>query len=503
MATAAEELFTAYNLGADAQAFVAKPGKMLIGAEWVDAQSGKTLDVIDPASETVLTTVPAGDKNDIDAAVRAARAAFEGPWSSLPPTVRELMLFRVGDLIEKHAEEFAQLDSLDNGKSATVAQQVDVGMAIAFTRYMAGWATKIEGKTIDVSLPFPDVQGFAYTRREPVGVVGAIVPWNFPLIMAVWKIIPALAAGCTVVLKPAEETSLSALRLGELILEAGIPPGVVNIVTGYGEDAGAALASHTGINKIAFTGSTEVGKLIGKSAMENMTRVSLELGGKSPMIVLEDADVDRVVEGLSMGIWFNHGQVCTAGSRLYVQKNKFDAVVEKMASAAGAMKLGPGLDPTTQMGPLVSKKQQERVCGYIESGLAEGATAVTGGGKPEGKGYFVSPTVLTNTREDMKVVQEEIFGPVLVASPFSDEEEAVRLANATRYGLAASIWSNDLSKVQRLIPRIKAGTVWVNTHNILDAALPFGGYKQSGIGREMGRDAVTMYTESKSVLMFV
>jgi phenylacetaldehyde dehydrogenase len=410
----------------------------------------------------------------------------------------------LADLIEREARSLAEIESLDNGKSVVLAQHVDMAMAADFLRYMAGWATKIEGTTHDVSIPFlPTAKFFAFTRKEPVGVVGAIIPWNFPLLMAAWKIGPALAAGCTVVLKPAEETPLTALRLGELTIEAGIPPGVVNIVTGLGPTAGAALAAHAGIDKIAFTGSTEVGKHVQRAAVDNMTRVSLELGGKSPVIVLEDADPAQAAAGAANAIFFNQGQVCTAGSRLYVQRSAFDRVVGELSSIADKMKLGPGLDPSSELGPLVSTTQRDRVCGYIAHGVEQGARIAAGGGRSGERGYFVQPTVLVDARQDMRVVQEEIFGPVVVAMPFDDVDEAVRLANDTMYGLGASIWSNDLGRVHRLIPRIKAGTVWVNCHSMLDSSLPFGGFKQSGIGREMGRAALDLFTETKSVLMAV
>ena len=485
--------------------FLAAPKKMLIGANWVDAAGGARLEVRNPATGEVFTHVPAGAAVDVDHAVRAARSAFEAPeWSGMLPAQRERLLLRLADLVETHAQQLAEIETLDNGKSVMLARHVDMAMAVDFLRYMAGWATKIEGSTHDVSVPFiPQAKFFAYTRKEPVGVVGAIIPWKFPLLMAAWKIGPALAAGCTVVLKPAEETPLSALRLGELILEAGIPAGVVNIVTGLGPTAGAALAAHPGVNKIAFTGSTEVGKHVQRAAIDNMTRVSLELGGKSPVIVLDDADPAQAAAGAAQAIFFNQGQVCTAGSRLYVQKKLFDRVVNDLANIAGKMKLGAGLDPASELGPLVSEQQMQRVCGYIKSGVEQGATVATGGGRAGDKGYFVKPTVLVGARQHMRVVQEEIFGPVVVALPYDDIDEVVGLANDTMYGLGASIWSNDLSRVHRLIPRIKAGTVWVNCHSMLDASLPFGGFKQSGIGREMGRAALDLFTETKAVLMAV
>ncbi|CAG0958594.1 phenylacetaldehyde dehydrogenase [Burkholderiales bacterium] len=499
------DMKTRQLVGTAASTFLAAPKKMLIGADWVDAADGARLDVHDPATGDVFAHVPAGGAADIDRAVRAARAAFEdGPWPATSPSGRERLLLALADRVEANAQELAEIESLDNGKSVMLARHVDMAMAVDFLRYMAGWATKIEGTTHDVSVPFmPQAKFFAWTRREPVGVVGAIIPWNFPLLMAAWKIGPALATGCTVVLKPAEETPLTALRLGELILEAGIPPGVVNIVTGLGETAGAALAAHPGVNKIAFTGSTAVGKLVQRAALENMTRVSLELGGKSPVIVLDDADPAQAAAGAAQAIFFNQGQVCTAGSRLYVQKKLFDRVVAELSAIAGKMKLGPGLDPASELGPLVSEVQMNRVCGYIDGGVGQGAKVATGGGRAGGKGYFVKPTVLVDARQDMRVVQEEIFGPVVVALPYDDVDDAVRLANDTPYGLGASIWSNDLARVHRMIPRIKAGTVWVNCHSMLDASLPFGGYKQSGIGREMGRAAIDLFTETKAVMMAV
>jgi phenylacetaldehyde dehydrogenase len=499
------EMKTDHLLSEATNRFLASPKRLLIGGAWVDAADGGTLDVKDPASGETFARVPAGAAADIDRAVQAARAAFEtGEWPAMRPSQRERLLLKLADLVEREARSLAEIESLDNGKSVVLAQHVDMAMAVDFLRYMAGWATKIEGSTHDVSVPFiPQAKFFAFTRKEPVGVVGAIIPWNFPLLMAAWKVGPALATGCTVVLKPAEETPLSALRLGELIAEAGIPPGVVNIVTGLGHTAGAALAAHRGIDKIAFTGSTEVGKLVQRAAIDNMTRVSLELGGKSPVIVLDDADPAMAAAGAAQAIFFNQGQVCTAGSRLYVQKKIYDKVVGELAAIASKMKLGPGLDPATELGPLVSEQQLSRVCRYIESGVAQGAKVASGGGRAEGNGYFVKPTVLTGAPHDARVVQEEIFGPVVVALPYDDVDEAVQLANGTPYGLGASIWSNDLSRVHRLVPRIKAGTVWVNCHSMLDASLPFGGFKQSGIGREMGRAAIELFTETKAVLMAV
>ncbi len=485
--------------------FVSTPRKMLIDGAWVDGVAGQRLEVSNPANGLVLTTVPAGDATDIDLAVKAARRAFEsGPWSDMLPSHRERLLLKLADLVEANGQSLAEIESLDNGKTVGMARAVDVGLVVDFFRYMAGWATKIEGSTMDVSIPFmPNNKFVAYTRKEAVGVVGAIVPWNFPLLLAAWKLGPALATGCTVVLKPAEETPLAALRLGELIVEAGYPPGVVNIVTGEGLAAGAPLAAHPGINKLTFTGSTEVGKLVGKAAIDNMARISLELGGKSPVIVLDDCDPAVAAAGAAGAIFFNHGQVCCAGSRLYVQKKIYDRVVADVADIAAKTKLGHGLDPDTDMGPLVSKIQMERVCSYIDAGRAQGATVVAGGAREGDTGYFVQPTVFADVNPEMRVVREEIFGPVLVVMPYTELDDVVRWANDSMYGLGASIWSNDLSKVHRLIPRIKAGTVWVNCHNMLDASMPFGGYKQSGFGREMGKAALDAYTENKSVMIAV
>ena len=479
--------------------FVSKTRKILINGKWVDAASGKTFPTYNPATGEVLANIAAGDKEDIDRAVKAARAAFEtGPWSKISPSERGRLIWKLADLLEKHAEEFAQLESLDNGKPLKIARVADLPLAIDHFRYYAGWATKIEGNTISLGLA---EQGkfHAYTVREPVGVVGQIIPWNFPLLMAAWKLAPALATGCTIILKPAEQTPLTALRLGELILEAGFPEGVVNIVPGYGETAGAALSAHPDVDKIAFTGSTEVGKLILQAAAGNLKKVSLELGGKSPNVVLEDADVDAVIPGAASAIFFNQGQCCCAGSRLYVDKKIFDKVVDGVAQNASKIRVGPGFDPENDMGPLVSEEQLNRVCGYLESGQQEGAKALTGGSRDGTRGYFVKPTVLVNTTDKMKVVQEEIFGPVVTAIPFSDPNEIVAKANDTIYGLAAGIWTRDIKKAHALASKLRAGTVWINCYNVFDAALPFGGYKQSGWGREMGHEVLEHYTEVKTV----
>jgi phenylacetaldehyde dehydrogenase len=487
----------AQSISPDLQDYLAISRKLLINGKLVDAVSGKSFPVYDPSTGQVMAEA---DAADVDKAVKAARKAFdEGPWPRMSPSERGRILWKLADLIERQTEQFATLESLDNGKPLTVARVADVPLTVDMFRYMAGWATKLTGTTIPISFPG---EYLSFTLREPVGVVGQIIPWNFPLLMAAWKLAPALATGCTVVLKVAEQTPITGLRLGVLCQEAGLPDGVVNVLAGYGETAGAALAAHEEVDKVAFTGSTEVGKLIVKAAAGNLKKVTLELGGKSPVIVLDDADLERVIPGAAGAIFFNHGQCCCAGSRLMVHKKVFDKVVAGIADEAKGIKLGPGLDPVTQMGPLVSDEQFQRVTGYIRSGIEEGAEVVVGGKKgSDNGGYFVQPTVMTNTNPTMKVVREEIFGPVVCAQPITDEDlEAIaREANNTTYGLAASVWSRDISKANKLAKRVRAGTVWVNCHNVFDASLPFGGYKQSGWGREMGEFVLNNYTEVKAV----
>ena len=493
---------TEMQVDAHAREFAGHDHPMLIGSDWVDAASGKTFEVLNPATGELLCRVAEGSSEDIDRAVKTARAAFEsGPWHTMKPSERGRIIHRLGDLILEHGDELAALETLDNGKPYAVARAADVPLAADLFHYMSGWCTKLNGQTIQPNVPYmPDAQWHAYTTRDPIGVVGQIIPWNFPLLMAAWKLGPALAAGCTIILKPAEQTPLSALRLGELILEAGIPPGVVNIVTGFGE-AGAALAAHGDVDKVAFTGSTEVGKLIvGAAGTSNLKKLTLELGGKSPNVVYADSDLDMTIPGAAMSIFFNHGQCCAAGSRLFVEHQVYDEVLQGISDIAKAMKVGNGFDSETEMGPLVSQEQLDRVTGFLDAGAAEGACAVAGGRRVGEKGYFVAPTVLTDTNPNMKVEAEEIFGPVVVAKPFKDAADIPPIANETNYGLAAGVWTRDISKAHATARAIRAGTVWVNCYNVFDAALPFGGYKESGWGREMGGEALNNYLETKCVV---
>ncbi len=493
-----------YSVPASLASFLDSPKHLLIGGKWQAAASGKTFEVINPANESVIAHVAHGADADIELAVKSARHAFDhGPWSKMTASERGKLIWKIGDLIEKHNDQLAQLETIDNGKPFSVAKVADVPLAADMFRYMAGWCTKIEGNTFPVSVPYaPGANFHAFTLKEPVGVVGQIIPWNFPLLMAAWKLAPALACGCTIVLKPAEQTPLSAIRLGELIQEAGIPDGVVNVVTGFGE-AGAALAAHDDVDKVAFTGSTEVGKLIVQAAAGNLKKVTLELGGKSPNVILRDADLATAIPGAANAIFFNHGQCCCAGSRLYIDEAVFDEVTAGIAEEARKICVGDGFDSNTTMGPLVSREQFERVTGFLDRGRTAGANAICGGNAPDRDGYFVNPTVLVDTHEQMQVVQEEIFGPVVAAMPFEDMQDLVRRANDTTYGLAAGVWTSDVAKAHQIAKSIRAGTVWVNCYNVFDAALPFGGYKQSGWGREMGHAALDNYLETKAVCMAI
>ncbi|NNB03942.1 aldehyde dehydrogenase family protein [Pseudomonas fragi] len=479
------------------QTFLGKHQKMFIGGEWVEASDGQTSDVIEPSTEGVLTRIPMGTTADLDRAVQAARAQFDGgAWRQLKPLERERLMQRLADLIEANADELAEIESIDMGKSVAAARAVDLQGTVDTLRYFAGWATKIHGRTVEPSLPG---NYLAYTRKEPIGVVGAIVPWNFPLQTLAWKLGAALATGCTVVIKPAELTSLSALRFAELVQQAGIPEGVVNIVTGRGSVVGAAMATHPGIDKLTFTGSTPVGRTVGRAALDDMKRLTLELGGKSPVIVLADADVPAAARAIANGVFFNSGQVCDAGTRAYVHRSIYASFLRELIACARTLKMASGLDPDCFISPLVSALQKQRVMDYIALGKREGAELVYGGQPVEGPGYFVEPTIFAHCRNDMRIVQEEIFGPVLVTAPFDDDEEALALANDSPYGLAAALYSNDLGRVHSLIPRLRAGSVYVNAHGTLDPSMPFGGYKQSGFGKDLGAEQLDHLLETKAV----
>lgn len=478
----------------------ASPKKLFIGGEWVDAADKAVFPTIDPATGEELAQVALAGVRDVDQAVEAARLAFEsGPWRTMTPEQRGNLLWNLADLIDRYADQLAELETLDNGKPLRVSRKGDLPAVSRHFRYYAGWATKLEGATIPVTTP----NQFVYTLREPVGVVGLIIPWNFPLLMCAWKLAPALACGNTAILKPAEETPLTALRLGELIQEAGFPPGVVNILTGPGEPTGAALTRHMGVDKISFTGSTEVGrKIMAASANSNLKRVSLELGGKSPNVIFADADLSKAVKGSLWAAFSTAGQECVAGSRLFVERSVYEQVLEGLTQEAKNVRVGNGLTPKVHIGPLVSDRQLARVLSFIETGQSEGAQILTGGERLGGdlaKGYFLAPTVFAYEDDDLSLVQEEIFGPVAAVTPFETFDELVKRANDTRYGLAAGVWTQNLSSAHRFASAVKAGTVWVNGYGIFDPAAPFGGYKESGFGREMGREALELYTQSKTV----
>ncbi|MCO7176003.1 aldehyde dehydrogenase family protein [Sporolactobacillus kofuensis] len=488
------------KLDAKVEAFLNKsPKKLFIGGQFVESISGKSFKSINPATGEVLCEVYEAGEQDIDRAVDEAEKAFHGPWSKMSASDRSRLIWKLADLIEENLEAIAQLETLDNGKPIRETRNADIPLVIDHFRYYAGWVNKFSGEVINNSM-HPNV--FTYTRREPIGVCGQIVPWNFPLLMASWKLGAALATGNVVILKSAENTPLSVLFLAELIQQAGFPEGVVNIVSGYGHRIGTAMTNHPRIRKIAFTGSTEVGKSIMRDASKYLKRVTFELGGKSPNIIFPDADFSKAIPGALRSIFFNQGQVCTAGSRLYIHKKIYDRFLSDMADQAAKLKVGPGIEEETQVGPLVSAKQFETVRGYLEKGKQEGARPITGGTTIEGSGYFIPPTIFTDVTDEMTIAREEIFGPVVSAMPFDDDEQmtdVIRRANESEYGLAAGVWTTDVRKAHKIAHALEAGTVWVNCYNLFDATMPFGGFKQSGFGREMGRSALEMYTEVKSV----
>jgi aldehyde dehydrogenase (NAD+)/phenylacetaldehyde dehydrogenase len=482
------------------QAFISKPAQMLIGSEWRGAASGEWIEAIDPATGKVIGRFPAGGEEDVNLAVRAARRAFNGAWRKISPYERGRLLQKAASLMEKNGDELAQLIVLENGKPLWEAKK-EVGTAVSWTEYYAGWTTKMLGDTIPVSLPGSFLN---YTTREPLGVVAGITPPNYPLTMPLYKAVPALATGNTIIIKPSEDTSLVAIRLGEIFLEAGLPEGVFNVVTGYGETAGAALANHNDVDKITFTGSTEVGRLLLRAAAGNLKKVSLELGGKSPNIVFADADLEAALKGVFMGIFFCQGEICSAGSRVFVEESIYDSFVARLADMAKTVKLGHGLDPETRMGPLVSRAQQERVLDYVRIGKEQKASAIAGGRSPDGplaNGYFVEPTVFANVTNDMRIAREEIFGPVVCAIPFKDLPDAVAKGNDSNFGLAAGVWTENLRKAHQAAAALEAGTVWVNCYNAFDNASPWGGFKQSGWGREKGPYGLDLFTQIKSVII--
>jgi acyl-CoA reductase-like NAD-dependent aldehyde dehydrogenase len=473
--------------------------QMYVNGKWTDSSSGETFEVVNPATESVLSRIAAGSAKDVDRAVAAAREQFDGgEWSKVSGPQRSRLLNRLADLLERDKEQLAQLESATVGKPLFEPTMLDIPNAIDTFRYFAGWADKIEGRTIPTAGAFGRPV-FNYTIREPVGVIGAITPWNAPTMIAAWKLAPALATGCTVVMKPSEESPLTTLHLAKLVEEAGFPAGVFNVVTGLGEVAGAALARHPGIDKISFTGSPEVGREIQKVAADGFKRVTLELGGKTPHIVLADAAMDAAIGGVAIGLFANSGQICAAGTRILVHRSKYEQMLEGLGAAANGVRQGDPFDPQTQMGALVSRKQLDRVAGYVKLGVEEGAKVVAGGDRRSGKGYFFKPTILSNVRNDMRVAQEEIFGPVGAVMPFDDVEEAVRLANATRYGLSASVWTRDINAAHAIAARVRAGTVWINGWGAIDPRLPWGGFKTSGIGRELGARGLDACTEEKVV----
>ncbi|AXK39494.1 aldehyde dehydrogenase family protein [Crenobacter cavernae] len=497
MDTVVQQYLERYGVSEATRRFLAKPQKMFIGGRWLESGDGQFFDSVEPSTEGVITRIPAGTVDDLDHAVAAARAQFDGgQWRRLKPLERERLLHRLADLIEANAIELAELEAIDMGKSVASARDVDIQGTVDTFRYFAGWASKLHGRTVEPSLPG---NYLAYTRKEPIGVVGAIVPWNFPLQTMAWKLAAALAVGCTTVVKPAELTSLSTLRFAELVQEAGIPDGVVNIVTGRGSVVGAAMATHPGIDKLTFTGSTPVGRNVGRAALDSIKRVTLELGGKSPVLVLDDADLAAAARAVANGVFFNSGQVCDAGTRAYVHRSVYDAFLDELIAYTATLKIAPGLDPDCFISPLVSALQKDRVVSYIDTGRREGAELVHGGHALQGPGYYVEPTIFAHCRNDMNIVREEIFGPVLVTAPFDDIDDALAQANDSPFGLAAAIYSNDLGRVHGLIPRLHAGSVYVNAHSTIDPAMPFGGFKESGFGKDLGPEQLDHLMETKAV----
>lgn len=491
------------QLGAASKAALGRKTALFIDGRMVPPAAGRHFAILDPSNGQEIAHIARADADDVDLAVKAARRAFEsGPWPAMKPHQREALMLRLAELIAANAQELAELETLSSGRLLRNTRAFDADLSVYTLRYMAGWATKLNGKTMDLSVPYlPDHRYSGFTKRFPIGVVAALTPWNVPLCQAVWKLAPVLATGCTIVLKPSEQTPLTALRLAELCNEAGIPPGVVNVVTGYGNEAGAALVEHPGVDKISFTGSTATGKRIAASAAPRMKKYTLELGGKSPVVIAEDANLSEAIPGAAWAIFGNHGQNCCAGSRLFIHERHYDEVLAGVAEIARSIKLGAGLDPEAQMGPLVHVAHRDSVLGWIGEGLQAGGSLVCGGRAVQGAGAYIEPTIMSGLPHEASTVQKEIFGPVLAAFSFADDDEAIARANATQFGLGASIWTRDVDRVHKFFNGFAAGTVWINNHNVLDLALPFGGIKDSGVGHELGEEGVLAHTRLKAGVM--